>query len=60
MPKLAIIGTIDLVPGQRDQVLPLLMAHRARCLKDEPETLGFEVLIPAGDETKGKRPVCLV
>jgi (4S)-4-hydroxy-5-phosphonooxypentane-2,3-dione isomerase len=52
MSKLAIVGTIDVVPGQRDHVLPLLMAHGARCLKDEPGTLGFEVLIPREDETK--------
>ncbi len=45
MPKLAIIGTIEVAPGRRDQVLPLLMAHGARCLKDEPGTLRFEVMI---------------
>jgi autoinducer 2-degrading protein len=52
MSKLAIIGTIDVAPGQRDHVLPLLIAHRARCLRDEPGTLGFEVLIPRDDQTK--------
>jgi (4S)-4-hydroxy-5-phosphonooxypentane-2,3-dione isomerase len=53
MPKLAIIGTIEVTPGRRDQVLPLLMAHRARCLKDEPGiTLQFEVLVPYEDDTK--------
>ena len=52
MPKLAIIGTIEVTPGRRDQVLPLLMAHRARCLKDEPGTLQFEILLPNDDDTK--------
>jgi (4S)-4-hydroxy-5-phosphonooxypentane-2,3-dione isomerase len=53
MPKLAIIGTIEVTPGRRAQVLPLLMAHRARCLKDEPGiTLQFEVLAPYEDDTK--------
>ena len=52
MPKLAIIGTIDVASGRRDQLLPLLMAHRARCLKDEPGTLRFDVLVPREDETK--------
>ena len=53
MPKLAIIGTIEVTSGRRDQVLPLLMAHRARCLKDEPGiTLQFEVLAPYEDDTK--------
>ena len=32
--------------------MPLLMAHRARCLKDEPGTLQFEVLVPREDDTK--------
>ena len=53
MPKLAIIGTLHVAPGRRDQMLPLLMAHRARCLKDEPGiTLQFEILVPREDDTK--------
>jgi hypothetical protein len=36
MPKLAIIGKLEIAPGHLDRVLPLLMAHRARCLADEP------------------------
>jgi len=36
MTKLAIIRTVEVVPGRMDEFLPLLMAHRARCLKDEP------------------------
>ena len=52
MPKLAIVGTIEVAPGRRDQLLPFLMAHRARCLKDEPGTLQFEVLAPREDDTK--------
>ena len=52
MPKLAIIGTIEVAPGRRDQVLPLLMAHGARCLKDEPGTLRFEVMISREDDSK--------
>ena len=47
MPKLAIIATIEVAPGRRDQLLPLLMAHRSRCSKDEAGiTLQFEVLLP--------------
>ena len=42
MPKLAIVATIEVAPERRDQLLLLLMAHRARCLKDEPGTLQFE------------------
>jgi (4S)-4-hydroxy-5-phosphonooxypentane-2,3-dione isomerase len=52
MPKLAIIATIDVAPGRRDQFLHLLMAHKARCLKDEPGTLQFEVMLPREDNTK--------
>ncbi len=52
MPKLAIIGALEIVPGRLDRVVPLLMAHRARCLADEPGTLQFEVLLPHDDQTK--------
>ena len=52
MPKLAIIGTLEVAPGRKDEVLPLLIAHGARCLKDEPGTLQFEVLVPREDDTK--------
>ena len=52
MSKLAVIGTVEVPPGKRDQVLRLLLAHRARCLKDEPGTLQFEVMMPREDESK--------
>jgi (4S)-4-hydroxy-5-phosphonooxypentane-2,3-dione isomerase len=44
MPKLAIIATIEVSPGRREEFLPFLMAHRARSLKDEPGTLQFDVV----------------
>lgn len=52
MSKLAIVGTVHFPREQRDRVLPLLLAHRDRCLNDEPGTLQFEVLAPRGDDTK--------
>jgi (4S)-4-hydroxy-5-phosphonooxypentane-2,3-dione isomerase len=52
MSKLVIMGTVEVAPERRDQVLPLLMAHRARCLKDEPGTLRFEVLLPREDDSR--------
>ena len=52
MPKLAIIGTIEVTPGRVKEFLPLLMAHRDRCLREEPGTLQFEVLMPRDDDTK--------
>jgi autoinducer 2-degrading protein len=52
MSKLAIVATIDVTRGRREEFLPLLMAHRARCLKDEPGTVQFEVLVPREDSSK--------
>ena len=52
MAKVAVVATIEVSPGRMDEYLPLLMAHRARCLKDEPGTLQFEVMRPRDDGTK--------
>jgi Antibiotic biosynthesis monooxygenase len=52
MPKLAIVATIEITPGRMDEFLPLLMAHKARCLRDEPGTLQFDVLVPRDDNSK--------
>src|SRR5215510_8700417 len=52
MPKFANVVTIEVALGPRDQLLPLLAAHKARCLKDEPGTLEFEILLPKDDDTK--------
>ena len=52
MSELAILGSIDVAPERRDQLVSLLLAHRARCLDDEPGTLQFEVLVPREDDAK--------
>jgi len=52
MSKFAIIATIEIAPGRTEEFVPLLMAHRARCLQDEPGTLQFDVLLPQEDTTK--------
>ncbi|MEJ8814873.1 putative quinol monooxygenase [Variovorax ureilyticus] len=52
MTKLAVIGTIDVQPGARAEVLSAVLAHRDRCLRDEPGTLQFEVLVPTEEPTK--------
>lgn len=53
MPGLAIIVEIEVAPGRRDQLLPLLMAHRARCLRDEAgSTLQIDALVPYDNDTK--------
>jgi quinol monooxygenase YgiN len=51
MSKFANVVTIEVAPGRRDQVVTLLLAHKAR-LNDEPGTLQFEVLLPKDDDTK--------
>lgn len=52
MSKLAVIGTIEIQPGARAEVLQAVLAHRVRCLESEPGTLQFEVLVPSGDDAK--------
>src|SRR5262249_22364305 len=52
MAKLAIVATIDVEPGRRDELLSLLAAHGARCLRDEPGTLQFDILLPRGEEAQ--------
>jgi (4S)-4-hydroxy-5-phosphonooxypentane-2,3-dione isomerase len=51
MSRFANVVTIEVAPGRRDQVVSMLLAHKAR-LKDEPGTLQFEVLLPKDDDTK--------
>ena len=46
MSKLAIFATIEVQPGTRDEAVKVLLEHRARCLRDEPGTIRFDVLIP--------------
>src|SRR5262245_22785146 len=50
MPKFANVVTIEAAPGRRDEILALVAAHKARCLKDEPGTLQFEILLPMDDD----------
>ena len=50
MAKFVIVATLEIAQGQMDAFLPLLIAHRDRCLKDEPGTLRFDVLRPRNEE----------
>jgi quinol monooxygenase YgiN len=52
MAKLALIATVEAAPGRKHQLVASLMAHRARCLKDERGTLQMEVLTPREDVMK--------
>jgi len=44
--EVAIIATIEVDPASRNDLVPILMRHRERCLRDEPGTIAFEVLVP--------------
>jgi (4S)-4-hydroxy-5-phosphonooxypentane-2,3-dione isomerase len=46
MPKFAVVATYEIAPEKIAAFLPLLFAHRDRCLAQEPGTLRFEVLQP--------------
>lgn len=46
MSKLAIVATMQIAPGKRDEYLTLLVAHGRRCLENEPGTLKFEIMLP--------------
>lgn len=50
--KHAVIGTIEVKPGARDEVLRAVLSHRERSLRDEPGTTQFEVLVPNEDPNK--------
>jgi quinol monooxygenase YgiN len=52
MSKLAVIGTIEVQPGCREEVLRAILAHRERSLNEEPGTLQFEVLVPSAESSK--------
>jgi quinol monooxygenase YgiN len=47
--KHAIIATMEVKPGTRDEVVRALVANRERSLRDEPGTLQFEVIVPNDD-----------
>lgn len=51
MPKLAIAGTIEITPGRRAELLPLLAALRIRSLQ-EPGTVEFALLLPRDDDSR--------
>jgi (4S)-4-hydroxy-5-phosphonooxypentane-2,3-dione isomerase len=52
MAKLALIAVVKVAPGKWDQLVASLVAHRVRCLKDEPGTLQMEVVAPRDDDAK--------
>ena len=50
MSRFANVVTIEVTPGRKDEVVDLLLAHKAR-LKNEPGTLQFEILLPKDEDT---------
>lgn len=47
------IGTIQYQSSNdRERSLPIVKAHRERCLRDEPGTIQFDVLTVNDDDTK--------
>lgn len=46
MGQFAVVATYEIASDKIDAFLPFLLAHRDRCLRDEPGTLRFEVLRP--------------
>lgn len=47
MSKFGVIATCEIAADRIEGFLPILRARRDRCLRDEPGTLGFEILRPA-------------
>ena len=52
MSRFALIVTVEFEPELKEEILLALLAHRERCLKDEPGTLQFEVLVPFDEPGK--------
>jgi len=46
MTQFAVVATYEIAPEHVDAFLQLLLAHRDRCLREEPGTLRFDVLRP--------------
>ncbi len=52
MAKVAVIATLEVDPNHFEAVTASVVAHRERCLRDEPGTLMFELMIPREDRSK--------
>ena len=52
MRQVALNVVIDCEPESKDEIIRALLAHRERCLMEEPGTLQFEVLIPFEAQSK--------
>lgn len=52
MSKVAVIATIGIAAGRREEAVQILLRHRERCLRDEPGTLIFELMVPREEADK--------
>ncbi len=52
MSKIALSVTVEFDPQFKSVILSALLAHRERCLHDEPGTVQFEVLVPVDEPAK--------
>jgi len=52
MTKVAVIATIAVVPERREEAVQILLRHRERCLRGEPGTLVFELMVPRDEADK--------
>lgn len=52
MSRVALSVTIDFDITSKSDILSALLAHRERCLIEEPGTIQFEVLDPVDDPSK--------
>jgi quinol monooxygenase YgiN len=52
MDKIALSVTLEFSIEFKQKILSALLAHRERCIKEEPGTLQFEVLIPLDEPGK--------
>lgn len=52
MSKVALSVTIYFDITYKSEILSALLAHRERCLREEPGTIQFEVLDPVDDPSK--------
>ncbi|WLT32125.1 putative quinol monooxygenase [Geothrix sp. PMB-07] len=52
MGRISLVATIGFEAESKEAILRALIDHRARCLRDEPGTLQFEVMVPSEDPCK--------
>jgi quinol monooxygenase YgiN len=52
MSKVALNVVLEFKPESKEEIVRSLLAHRQRCLKDEPGTIQFEIMVPIEEPSK--------